>query len=491
MKARSLPQPRNRRSALQLAAIMIGSLVSGLATQGAQGDDSLFDTYFIDKTMRLDYFHSGNATEEHVALDRAVADGPWAGNRVHLVDALNLGKYQFEVRDLDSNRLLYSRGFCSIFGEWETTGEAKERWGTCHASLRFPWPKRPVQVILKKRAGGLWREIWTIGIDPDSRFANRAERSAPGTAWTIFENGPSQNKVDLVILGDGFSAKERDQFHAIAKRLVAKLFEVEPFRKHRDDFNVRAVDLAAAGSGVTRPQAGTFRRSPLSVEYSVFGSERYALTLENRALRDAAASVPYDYLIVLINERTYGGGGIFNDQATASAGSRFADYIFVHEFGHHFAGLADEYYTSDVAYEHDGAAPPEPWEPNITATTDSERLKWRDLLSADVPLPTPWDKAAFEERSKATGAKRQALRDAGAEENELEELFTEERKTLTRLLAANDFAGKTGAFEGAGYLAEGLYRPTVDCIMFTRNEVGFCPVCREAIERVIDQQVGR
>jgi hypothetical protein len=176
-----------------------------------------------------------------------------------------------------------------------------------------------------------------------------------------------------------------------------------------------------------------------------------------------------------MNERKYGGGGIYNDQAVASAGNRFGDYIFVHEFGHHFAGLADEYYVASVAYEQVDGPPSEPWEPNITATTDAEELKWRDLLSKDTPVPTPWTKEEYEEMSRALAKKRSQLREASAEENELESLFSQERKSLTQLLSKNDHAGKVGAFEGAGYRAQGLYRPAVDCIMFTRMKSASAP----------------
>jgi hypothetical protein len=479
------------RSAV-LVFVGLSAVVFLEPTCRAEGEsDSNFADFFQNKTMRVDYFHSGTATEEHLALDRAVSDGPWAGSRVNLIDVLNLGKYHFEVRDLATNRLLFLQGFCGIFGEWETTAEAKSSWGTFHASMRFPWPRSPVQLVVKKRVGGLWREIWTTTIDPSSRFANSADLEPAGEVWTIFDNGPPHEKVDLVILGDGFTATERDQFHADAIRLVGKLFETEPFQSRKQDFNVRAVDLTAEKSGVTRPTVGEARRSPINVSYSIFGSERYALTLDNRALRDAAAAAPYDCLVVLMNERKYGGGGIYQDQAVTAAGNQFSDYIFVHEFGHHFAGLADEYYVASVAYQFDDGTPEEPWEPNITATTDRQKLKWRKLLSQEVPLPTPWTKEEYEKQSKALARKRAELRSASAAENELESLFQQERATLTQLLSQNEYAGKVGAFEGGGYRAKGLYRPAIDCIMFTRNEVGFCPVCRRAIERVIDQHIGK
>lgn len=215
------------------------------------------------------------------------------------------------------------------------------------------------------------------------------------------------------------------------------------------------------------------------------------LTTNDRAWRDVAAAAPYDAVVLLVNDRKYGGGGIYNLYATTAVDSSFSPYLFVHEFGHHFAGLGDEYYTSDVAYEEFVPPDSEPWEPNLTALLDPASLKWSDLVEPDTPLPTPWDKAEFEEVSNAIQKRRRALRAAEAPEEELEALFREERELLTALLAGQQHAGRVGAFEGAGYQARGLFRPSADCIMFTRDEVGFCPVCRRAIERVIDYHLGR
>jgi len=249
---------------------------------------------------------------------------------------------------------------------------------------------------------------------------------------------------------------------------------------------VRALELPAARSGVHRPRTRDDRRTPTGVEYNIFDSERYVLTLDNRALRDIAASAPYEFIEILVNEKQYGGGGIFNDQATSSVDTGFAEYVFVHEFGHHFAGLGDEYYTSDVAYETGGAEHPEPWEANLTALHDPAKLKWRDLVETGTPLPTPWDKEAFEKHSREVQAERRRLRAANAAESEMDKLFRAQQEWETRFLAAQKHAGKVGAFEGAGYEAKGLYRPMVDCIMFTRDEVGFCRVCRRAIEGIVD-----
>ena len=472
-------------AALALAVWAVpGELGSVEARQGAAG----FDDYFIDKTMRVDYFHAGGPDTETLGLDRVVTDGPWAGSRTRLVDDLNLGKYRFEVVDRRTNGVIYSRGFASIYGEWETTPESREVHRSFHESLRFPWPREPVQVVLKVRdTDNSFHEIWSTLIDPDSRFVNPADREPAGDVWTLFENGPPSEKVDLLVIGEGYTDAEQEKFHADARRLVDALFEEEPFRSRKSDFNVWGLDLPSATSGVTRPRAGQFRRTPLSAEYNIFDSERYVLTYDNRALRDAASAAPYEFIEILVNEEQYGGGGIFNFQATAAADTGFAEYVFIHEFGHHFAGLADEYYTSDVAYETGASEHPEPWEPNVTALHDPDTLKWGDLVSVDTPLPTPWDKTAFETDSNAAQAERRVLRAEGAPETDMDRLFTAQMERETALLQSMPHAGQVGAFEGASYEPVGLYRPEIDCIMFTRNPVGFCQVCQRAIVRVIDQ----
>jgi hypothetical protein len=462
--------------------------LSALVAVPVHSQAPAFDALFLDKTMRVDVFHTGSAGQEIVALDRVVSDGPWPGSRTRLVDDTNLGPYLFEVIDRRTNRVIYSRGFASIYGEWEMTAEARNRIArTFHESLRFPWPTSPVQVTLKKRdtATG-FREVWSTAIDPDSRFVNRADLKPEGRPWTVFENGPPSQKVDLLIVGEGYTERELPKFHADVKRLVAAMFALEPYRGRRADFNVRAIDLPSSDSGVNRPRTADFRRTPLSSEYNIFDSERYMLVVDNRRLRDVASAAPYDALEVLVNEKHYGGGGIFGAQATAAVDTKFADYIFIHEFGHHFAALGDEYYTSDVAYETGGTGHPEPWEPNLTAMHDPARLKWRDLIEPATPLPTPWEKDAFEQKSREFQKRRADIRARNAPESEMDQLFLEEQAWETKLLGSMKYSGKVGAFEGAGYEAKGLYRPEADCIMFTRDAVGFCRVCRRAIERIID-----
>jgi hypothetical protein len=291
--------------------------------------------------------------------------------------------------------------------------------------------------------------------------------------------------VDLVLVAEGYTEAEAGKFEADARRLLEALFREEPFRSMRADFNVRGLFLPAAQSGGHRARADIHRRMRFETEYNIFDSERYVLTQDNRALRDAISTVPYEFVEVLVNDAQYGGGGIFNAHATVAVDSDFAEYVFVHEFAHHFAGLADEYYTSDVAYQTGAAVKPEPWERNITALHDPARLKWQDLRSDDTPVPTPWDKAAYEEHGRKIRERRAALVERNAAQAEFDELFAEQQAWETKFFRKQRYAGRVGAFEGAGYESNGLYRPEIDCIMFSRNPVGFCDVCERALREII------
>jgi IgA Peptidase M64/Peptidase M64 N-terminus len=437
------------------------------------------------RTLRVDYYHTGNATQERFSLDRVVVEPlDWPGNPARPIDRTNLGQYFFEVVDSASGRVLYSRGFSSIYGEWETTAEARSMNRTFSESLRFPMPAAPVDIHLQERdRGNAFREVWRVHVDPADQNVDRAASSdRAGPLITFQRSGDPARKLDLLLIGDGYTAAERGKFTRDARRLLDTFFSTSPFKERRAEVNVWGLVPAAEASGISHPSAHLYRHSPLGASYDAFGTDRYILTFDNRAFRDIAAHAPYDVVEIVANSAAYGGGGIFNLYSTVAADSAWAPYIFMHEFGHHLAGLADEYYTSEVAY-----LPPatlvEPWEPNVTA--DPAHAKWKDLVTPGVPLPTPWPKEAFDRHTEAVERQR-ARPAAGQTPAEAGALARQAQERTAAILASGPYGAAVGAFEGANYLEHGYYRPQQDCIMFSRDHVPFCAVCRRAIDVALD-----
>jgi hypothetical protein len=441
------------------------------------------------RTWRLDFYETGGPGIEAFSFDRLVVEPlAWPDNPAANVDATLTGNYRFEIVDA-SGRVTFARGYDPAFAEWVTTAESKKIRRTFQDSLRFPALTAKADVVLKKRAeNGTYSEVWRHAIDPGDPFIDRST-PARQQLLEIQRSGDPQTKVDLLLLGDGYTAAEcKSTFLPQTRRLSAALFAEEPFKSRRSDFNVWGLCPPSAQSGVASPSRGIFRRTPVGAAYDAFATERYILTFENRAWRDIAAWSPYEYVVIFTNGDTYGGGGLYNVYSTAAAGNDFAPYLFIHEFGHHFAGLADEYYTSPVAYE-----PPErifePWPANVTSATDPARIKWRDLLTPGVPTPTPWPKQEFEAMQKEYQATRATLRAEKRPESEMTQLFRREADLEMKLFAKAEHRGKVGLFQGANYDAQAFYRPELDCIMFSRNKVPFCRVCQRALSAQIDRHV--
>jgi len=439
------------------------------------------------KTMRVDYYHSGNNEAEIFSMDRVVLEPlAFSGNLGQPLDQTLRGKYSFEIVDPTTGDVAWSRSFSSIYGEWETTGEAREMNRTFHESLRFPRPESTFEIVVKKRnQQNAFEEIWRMTLDPDDYLVHEESAAYASQVVAIEHNGDSATKVDVLLLGDGYTAEEQEKFIEKARELTEILFATPPFKERRSDFNIWALAPAANQSGVSRPSTGFYRDSPVGASYDAFRSERYVLTYANNDWQRIASSVPYDFVEILTNSDVYGGGGIYGLFSTAAANSDWAGYLFVHEFGHHFAGLADEYYTSSVAYE----APDEitePFEPNVTALLDPENLKWKHLAQDDTPLPTPWPKEAYEKHSIAYQVRRNKMRQENVAEAEMNKLFSENQKIVEGMFSEAPYNDTVGAFEGALYQTNGYYRSEQNCIMFTRT-TDFCRVCAAAIEQVIDE----
>jgi hypothetical protein len=444
----------------------------------------------VPGTLRVDYFHTGGRGAEIFALDSvSIEPLPWPGHPARTVDSGAPGVYRYEVRD-SGGRLLFARGFASIFGEWVTTAEAGTSHRTFHESLRFPEPASPVEVtVLRRGPDGAFASVWQVRVDPADPLVVRAAPPRQ-TVLAVEVHGPPADKVDLLLVGDGYTSAEcESKFGPDARRMADALFRHQPFASRRNDFNVWGLCPHSAESGVARPSTGQQRRTPVGATYDAFGSERYVLTFDNRALRDIAAWAPNEFIAILVNAATYGGGGIHGTFSTVAVDNDWADYLFAHEFGHHFAGLADEYYTSPVAYQPVQYVV-EPWEANVTALLDGQPLKWRELVAKGTPVPTPWPKQAFEEHQREFQARRRQIRAEQRPESEMNALFREEQAWTTQLFRRQRHGGTVGAFRGANYDAQAFYRSQLDCVMFTRNEVPFCRVCQRALEQVIDLYAG-
>jgi hypothetical protein len=466
------------------------SLFLSIAFSGTVRAQS-FDTCFVDQTIRVDFYHTGIKGQETISLDKVYEEGAWPGSRTHLLDPLNLGEYIVRVYDVASALPIYSRGYSTMFNEWQTTDEAAAGiYRTFHETVRFPFPKNKVQVTVSRRDKQMiFHEIFSTVIDPNAPTqVNREQRTHPYKSAKFIDNGPPQKKVDLVILPDGYTKADMEKFRSDVKHFTDVLFGTSPYKERKKDFNVWIIEVESRQSGIDKPDKNEWKENILGTMYNTFGSARYVLTEENRALRDIASAVPYDAITILSNDNRYGGGGMYNQYLTCftqtdQKGMEWQmDYVYVHELGHSFAGLGDEYYASQVSYVDFYSKGIEPWEPNLTALNDAATLKWKNLVEQGTPLPTPWDKAKFD-----------SLEQARAKLDRLAPDYYEKREPLYRqsqeLLKNAQYAGKVGAFEGAGYMSRGLYRPAVDCRMFTLSLVDFDPVCRAAIERMIDYYV--
>ncbi|MBW6535094.1 MAG: IgA Peptidase M64 [Mariniphaga sp.] len=399
-----------------------------------------FSTYFQKKSLRFDFLLGGNAKEVTVYSQQMKQEPHWAGSLENLTDTFNYGTYRFQVFDVEKGKLLYSKGFSTLFQEWQTTAEAKKTDKTFYQAVIFPFPKKKVRLSIEARQWeGNFKSIFEIEIDPENYFILK-EVPQPYESVSIEKNGKPENHVDLVILAEGYTVDEMDKFVEDAKRVSGYLFEEEPFKSNRKKFNVTALVTPSVDSGTDIPGENVYKNTIFSSTFYTFDLDRYLTTSDMKSIYDAASGVPYDHLYILVNSERYGGGGFYNFLSVCTSDNQLTKEVFVHEFGHGFAGLGDEYYNSAVAYEDFYNMKIEPWEPNITTLVDFEK-KWQSMIESSTPVPTP----------------REAK-----------------------------FSGTVGAFEGGGYTAKGIYSPVMDCRMKSNNAKNFCPVCTDAIQRVID-----
>ena len=413
--------------------LVIGAIAFSLSVSAS------FEEHFFNKALRIDYTRAGDYQSDEYYLDEVIIEPFWGGSRINLIDTFNYGHCFVKVYDEVSAELIYSRGYSTLFGEWQTTGEAKSVKRSFSESVVVPLPvaNAIVRFYARDRKGN-FIEKFQYNYRKDDHFIKHENRLT-FSSFDVLINGTADKKVDIVILPEGYSEPELGQFISDCKKFAETLFTAEPFSKYKDRFNIRGVLAPSTDSGTDIPADTTWKRTPMNTSFYTFDSERYCMTYDNKSVRDLAANAPYDQIYILVNSAKYGGGAIFNDYSVSVNSNLHAAKIFVHEFGHGFAGLADEYYTDEVAYSDFYPLDVEPWEPNLT-TLVNFKVKWMDMLEKDQSIPTP------------------------SEEN----LFS-----------------KPGVFEGGGYSAKGVYRPAHDCLMNTFKGDEFCQVCKRAIERMI------
>ncbi len=475
-------------------------LLFALAQMSAQSIK--FNDYFSDQTMRIDYYHTGDANSEIVTLDHIYRYGIWAGSLNNLIDNFNNGAYYYKIYDEASGKLIYSKGFDSYFKEYQTSDQAingiKKAF---QESALIPFPKNKIKFSIEKRdKQNNLNEIYSEVIDPEDIYIiNEAVDSNGVSVYKEYYSGDSHEKVDVVIIGEGYTKDEKNKFEKDLKHFTDLFLSQQPYKTLKDNFNIYGIYKASVDSGCDNPGAGIYRNTLLSTTYYSLGSERYILTEDNKAMRDVAANVPYDAIYIMINESRYGGGGIYNLYCTFITDNQFSDYIFLHEFGHSFSGLADEYYTSDVAYNDFYPKGVEPVEPNITRLLDKNNLKWKNLVTPGIEIPTPWEKEDYDKFDLAWQKVRRDLNQQitdmqrrMAPRNEIEKLKDKYNKLdkqhsdeVDSLLHSSKYWGEVGAFEGAGYSSKGMYRPMLDCIMFSKGAKPFCKVCEESIKKII------
>jgi hypothetical protein len=479
--------------------------LSLLAARVASAQDALpFSEFFVDSTLRIDYFHVGSKTEEFITLDHLYRQGIWGGSTRHLLDPFDLGRYAVRVHDAASGRLIYSRSYDCYFGEYRTTEPAKKGIRhTYHESVLVPFPRRPVTVELEKRdRRNVYHPLFSFQVDPADYHINMENPSRRDSVYVLMASGPPHEKVDLLIVGEGYTQEERGKFESDLKRYFGIFFSWEPYRSSRAKFNFRGIFSPSPEDGVDEPRQGVYRHTLLGASFNSLDSDRYLLVEDNKMLRDVAAQAPYDALLVMVNSNRYGGGGLYNDYCCFTSDGTWNEHVMLHEFGHSFAGLGDEYYTKDVAYEDFLEKGVEPNEPNITALLDPSKLKWKDLVSPGLSIPTEWGQAVYDSlgalrdslsvvRSKIA----RSLTERGASPGEValktaavDTVLRAVSGRLSRFFLDHPLRGKVGAFEGAGYLPKGFYRPTVNSLMnvFNNEERTYYPVSERAILRVID-----
>lgn len=399
-----------------------------------------FEKYFISKVLRFDFILAGNSQKTAVYPVEMKEEPFWAGSNTNLTDPFNFGNFRYELFDEVGNTLIYSRGFGTLYQEWQTTNEAKVMDRSFYEVATMPFPKNKVKFVLSMRErDGSFLKLYETIIDPSDIFIRRESPVKVGIT-RIYGGGDPDKSVDLAFIAEGYKAEEMKKFREDVKKMADILFAEPPFTDYKDKFNIWAVEAMSQESGTDIPGENIYVNTALNSSFYTFNIERYLTTMDIKTVNNYAAAVPHDNIIVLMNSTKYGGGGVYNYYSGTTTGHERSAKVFIHEFGHGFVGLGDEYYTSSVAYNEFYPLDVEPWEPNLTTMVDFES-KWKKMIGRKTPVPTP---------------------------------------------AEEKYRNVTGVFEGGGYSAKGIFRPEMECRMMSNTPKGFCSVCTKAIKEMIE-----
>jgi hypothetical protein len=399
-----------------------------------------FDKYFESKTLRIDYYHTGTRDTELYSIDELRSEPYWGGSKVNLIDKFNFGKYKILVLDSSSNELIYSHCYSTLFSEWQTTEEAKHTTKTFSETVVIPFPKSNIKIEFYSRdKKNIFQKKFEYSVNPKDYFINPELRLKFST-FEVYSSDDPDDAVDIVLIPDGYTKERLSKFHSDCEKFTEYLFNTSPFKENKDKFNLWGVEAVSEDSGTDIPAKNVWKKTILNTTFYTFDLDRYCMTSDNKSVRDLAANAPYDQIYIIVNSDKYGGGSIYNLYSVCTSDNKYNEYVFTHEFGHGFAGLADEYYTSDVAYQDFYPLNVEPWETNITTLVNFDS-KWKKMIDEDTPVPTP---------------------------NE------EKYKNIV------------GLFEGGGYVEKGVYRPKMDCTMKSITVNNFCPVCKQTLQELIE-----
>ena len=395
---------------------------------------------FENKALRMDYLHTGSKDTSSVEFLAWKAEPFWGGSKWNLIDDPLKGEFVIQIFDTADDELIYSKGFSTLFSEWQTTDEALDTVKTFYESIIIPFPKYEIRLRLSRRnKEQQFHVIFETSFNP---FYVPIKASPPPKykVVKILDAGDPSEYVDLVFLPEGYTKNEMEKFRQDVERLTDTIFSWSPYDAYQGLFNIWIVEAPSEESGTDIPQDGIWKNTILNSSFNTFNIDRYLTTSDFKSVRDLASCAPYDQICIIVNHDKYGGCGIYNSYTIFTADNEMSEFLFMHEFGHGFVALADEYYSSDVPYTDFFDLTVEPYQENITTLIDFQS-KWRDMVDPNTPVPTPDDPIYFH---------------------------------------------TVGVFEGAGYQAKGIYRPYHDCTMKSKTINNFCPICQRAIRRTIE-----